>query len=522
MTSLYPYLFLLSLSSLIGWFFLRNNKKRSLQLRLLFFISFLMYLGTFYAIDLPLKEKIPVLIRDLFVLGLTSQFFGWLKLSKGAFAGLMVLIVMAFLAVYKPIMETSIATAAPEDISTHPDVKLWGELSPEGEVLVELRPGTDLEALRERLEQEGGSISPAFEMADASATELDEFYKIDIPPARARAIELFLLKLVLQFDFEYFEGNEVVQIDPIEIERKRIYPGIKGPAVPNDPALEQMWNFKALDMDRYYQLLTQAKPKAGKTARIFILDTGVDAQHEDLKGNYKSYARSEDNDPMGHGTHCAGIAAAVSNNHKGLASFSNGEKYLEVSSIKVLSAMGRGTQQNIIQGILKAADAGADVISMSLGGRASRSKTRAYAQAISYANRKGAIVVAAAGNSNLDARDYAPANTPGIITVAALDTNMNRASFSNKVGGLKYKICAPGVAIYSTTPSNTYKSFNGTSMAAPHVAGLLGMMKSLNPALTTSEAYELLHDHGKRVSDQSVTGRCIHPSSVLQAMVKGI
>ena len=100
-----------------------------------------------------------------------------------------------------------------------------------------------------------------------------------------------------------------------------------------------------------------------------------------------------------------------------------------------------------------------------------------------YAAKKGAIVVVAAGNSNMNAKDYAPANTPGVITVAALDTNLNRASFSNFVQDLDQGIAAPGVAIYSSIPGNKYAAFNGTSMATPYVAGLVGLMKSLQPDL---------------------------------------
>ena len=253
---------------------------------------------------------------------------------------------------------------------------------------------------------------------------------------------------------------------------------------------------------------------------MVILDTGVDATHEDIAANFKSIKTKHDKDGNSHGTHCAGIAAAVSNNGKGIASFAPNNRFIQVSSVQVLSSFGSGTQRGIIKGILEAADNNASVISMSLGGRSSDSKQRAYRQAVSYANRKGAIVVVAAGNSNMNAKNYSPANTPGVITVSAVDDELNKATFSNFITDLEMGIAAPGVNIYSTIPDNKYAAFNGTSMATPYVAGLLGLMKAIDPKLTTSEAYTILNNTGKPTNDTELTGRFIQPNEVAKTLLQ--
>jgi thermitase len=81
-------------------------------------------------------------------------------------------------------------------------------------------------------------------------------------------------------------------------------------------------------------------------------------------------------------------------------------------------------------------------------------------------------------------------------------------------------IAAPGVKIMSTIPGNKYAAFNGTSMAAPHVSGLIGLMKSINPSLTTEEAYQTLHRTGKNTEDGKATGRLINPAKAIEEILK--
>jgi thermitase len=190
-----------------------------------------------------------------------------------------------------------------------------------------------------------------------------------------------------------------------------------------------------------------------------------------------------------------------------------------VTSIKVLNASGMGTQKSIINGMIKAADAGADVISMSLGGLSNQSKERAYRKAVKYANDKGAIVVAAAGNANRNAKNYVPAAVDGVISVSAVDNELRKAVFSNYVTDLKRGIAAPGVGIYSTIPGNQYDTYNGTSMATPYVAGLIGLMKSFKPGLTTDQAYQILNKTGKPTQQTDQTGKLIQPAKAVEQVL---
>ena len=315
---------------------------------------------------------------------------------------------------------------------------------------------------------------------------------------------------------EYVEENEIVQISPMETfnpsKKKRSF-GI------NDPGVNELWGFEAMNMDQLYALLKRKGVKPKRKANVFILDTGIDSNHEDISDNYKSLKKQHDDDPHGHGTHCAGIAASVTNNKKGVASYAPNNDFVNVTAVKVLAAYGGGTQKGIISGMLEAADGGADVISMSLGGPSNSSRRRAYARAVNYCNRKGAIVVAAAGNSNRDAKNYSPANAPGIITVAAVDTFLNRAHFSNTVNNVDRGIAVPGVKIYSTFPNDEYKTFNGTSMACPYVAGLLGIMKSIQPDLDTKKAYEILNKTGKNTKATKETGKLIQPAKAVAELL---
>jgi len=201
-----------------------------------------------------------------------------------------------------------------------------------------------------------------------------------------------------------------------------------------------------------------------------------------------------------------------------VASYSRDNRFTTITSVKVLSDQGFGTQQTIIDGIIKAADANADVISLSLGGPSNQSRQRAYDKAVKYANNKGAIVVVAAGNSNRNAKEYSPANSKGVIGVSAVDNELNRAEFSNFVQDIPFGVAAPGVGIYSTIPNNRYDTYNGTSMATPYVAGLLGLMKSINPDLTTEQAHKILTETGINTRNSNLTGKFIQPLAVVKRL----
>lgn len=388
-----------------------------------------------------------------------------------------------------------------------------------GEILFDLKRPEDLPALTRLLTPYGASLTRAFPVpASPEATELDDYYVINLPPEQSGQLEGILAILAQSGKTDDQEINETLALDPAELQATG-----QGPSLPlapmrfpvDDPFADSLRHFQILDYPKVFEYLSARTP--AKKARIAILDTGVDAQHEDISANYRSFGTQHDRDVAAHGTHCAGIAAAVANNAVGIASLAGLRQWVEVGSVKILSDRGSGSEQTIIAGIITAADQGADVISMSLGGPRRPGSTRAYDQAIQYANSKGAIVVVAAGNENRAANTRLPAGSAYAITVSAVDDYGHKAGFSNWFTNATEEmgIAAPGVGIFSTLPGNRYGRFSGTSMATPCVAGLLGLMKAAQPNLDTRAAYKLLNDTGADSGDTGKTGKIVQPARVL-------
>ena len=229
---------------------------------------------------------------------------------------------------------------------------------------------------------------------------------------------------------------------------------------------------------------------------IAVVDTGVDLTHLDLKNKIVSSGRDFVNgdlnasDDHGHGTMVAGIAAAETDNNEGVAGVAWNAMILPV---KVLDASGNGTTDNVSQGIIWAADNGAAVINLSLSADA---PSQTLLDAVKYAYNKGVFIAAAAGNTNT-AVSYPAAYHPYCFAVAATDYNDQRAAWSNF--GSDIDVAAPGdqiIAPYPTalTPPGwiPYTAGSGTSMAAPHVAGLAALLKGLKPSLTVASIQAII------------------------------
>ncbi|MFK8105026.1 MAG: S8 family serine peptidase [Saprospiraceae bacterium] len=509
LTTLYPISYFASLLGLILWFYYKDNRKMSAMMSKLFLGGFFVYTFSLAFSEADFSQKLLVLCRDLFVLGLVSQGFNFFRKHKLVFFGMLFLLFGVFGFSYKSYMVNS--------LMENQTAQTYGHLDKKGEFLVELSESHQLKEMEALIQQYDLKLTPAFSMKQKNITELDDYFVVNVPDQYEEALAAIELALQNSGVLDWVEPNEVVQLDPSEtvsaLKSKRNYKI-------NDPQVEQLWGFDAMKMDQLYSLLSQKNIKPNRKAKIFILDTGVDATHEDLAANYQSVKSKYDRDGQGHGTHCAGIAGAVSNNKKGIASFSNNNEFVTISSIKVLNNFGGGTQKTIVSGILEAADNGADVISMSLGGPSMGRPQRAYQKAIDYANKAGAIVVVAAGNSNANAKDYVPASLNNVITVAAIDEAMDRASFSNYISDVKMGIAAPGVNIYSTLPGNKYAAQSGTSMATPYVAGLVGLLKSIKPELTTKEVYQVLNQSGQQSKTPKATGAIIQPAAAVKAILK--
>ncbi len=227
---------------------------------------------------------------------------------------------------------------------------------------------------------------------------------------------------------------------------------------------------------------------------IAVVDSGIDAEHPDLRGRIAAGGYDfvdNDADPTdehGHGTHVAGIIAATANNGIGSAGICPGCSLLPV---RVLNEYNVGSWFDVAAGVVYAVDQGAQVINLSLGGSA---MPQVMADAIAYAAERQVLVVAAAGNSRSDTPFY-PAADPRVIAVGATRDDDTLWSLSNF--GPWVELTAPGYAIYSTynRRDNVYSGYtfmSGTSMAAPHVAGLAGLLLSQDPGRTPGEIRELM------------------------------
>ena len=259
-------------------------------------------------------------------------------------------------------------------------------------------------------------------------------------------------------------------------------------ATPNDPFFASQYALQSQSYQGIDAVDGWNLGQGSNSVIVAIVDTGIDYTHEDLAGKViKGYDYvNEDFDPKddhGHGTHVAGIVGAIANNSRGIAGVCPACSLL---AVKVVGSDGSGSNSWIANGIANAASLGARVINLSLGGM-DRSSTIQLAVQQAYA--KGAVIVAASGNDGSGVTLY-PAGFPEVIAVGATDKNGGRASFSNY--GSHLDVAAPGQAIYSSLPGNRYEAWNGTSMAAPHVAGLAGLLFSKNPALTNVQVRQIM------------------------------
>ncbi|BCY13926.1 S8 family peptidase [Actinoplanes sp. L3-i22] len=251
---------------------------------------------------------------------------------------------------------------------------------------------------------------------------------------------------------------------------------------------------------RQWDLTTMNVPAAWQTSTgagvtVAVIDTGVDASHPDLAGQVLSGfdaitdTAGGGTDPNGHGTHVAGTVAALTGNGIGIAAIAPDVKILP---IRALGKDGSGNMSDTAQGIVWAADHGADVINMSLG---SSGQSSAVTSAITYARGKGVVVVAAAGNERAGGSPVSyPGADPGVIAVAATDSGDAVASYSN--AGTYVDVAAPGSGILSTYPTalaaSGYATMNGTSMASPHVAAAAALLLGARPDLTPDQVESAL------------------------------
>ncbi len=342
----------------------------------------------------------------------------------------------------------------------------------------------------------GVSFSRVYDVVKKLGGMVDDYipgigvYKVYVPSGKASQRTLETLKKELGASFVEPE-KPVMLLD----------------TTPNDPGFVHQWALGKARFPRAWDFTTGSSEVV-----VAVVDTGVDLNHPDLKAHltppstWYDYGSGDSNptDTFGHGTHCAGIVAAVGNNGVGVTGASWN---VRIMPIKVFPDNVGSTNTSLIaKGIVHAVDYGADIISLSIG---SSSPSHALESAIQYAYQHKVLVVAAVGNRNSEAQFY-PAAYPHVLSVAAVDQNDKKASFSNY--GTWVDVSAPGVHIFSTMPTyhvkmndygyvQNYDYMSGTSMAAPLVAGIAALIKSMHPEWGPDRIAQVLEGTADKIDD---------------------
>lgn len=316
----------------------------------------------------------------------------------------------------------------------------WGQEYVPGEVLVRFRPESRL----------AETVLPiAFQAQVQQRLEGIDVFRLKLRPGKS--VNSAVNEIRRHPMVEFVEPNYRVQAFQ----------------APNDPNFPSQWNLARINAVPGWSL-----SMGSAEVIIAVLDTGVTLNHPDLIQKLVpgyNFIRNNNNptDDNGHGTHVAGIAAAATNNGVGIA----GVGYqTRIMPVKVLDAGGGGSTSDVAAGINFAINNGAKVISMSLGGSSGSSTMQS---AVNLAWNNDVVLVGAAGNGGSAAKTF-PSAYDNVIAVGATDPNDQRADFSNY--GFWVDVAAPGSSITSTSREGGYKLMSGTSMAAPHVAGLAALL----------------------------------------------
>ncbi|MDX2008063.1 MAG: S8 family peptidase [Meiothermus sp.] len=393
-----------------------------------------------------------------------------------------------------------------------------------GEVIVKFRPGVSLQSLQGLSAQVGGQRVEAAWVRPLGLPETGLF--------RASLDAAQTLELIAQLG----RRPDVVYAEPNYL--SRVF------KAPNDPLYPRQWHHRALNLEAAWEI---ANGTAGAPVTVAVIDTGS-INHPDLSAAYlpaydfvSSLSRSGDGDARDpnprdeggdtgyHGGHVAGIIAARSNNGLGVAGVSWGVRVLPV---RTMGTDGAGASSDILDGVRWAAGlsvAGVEnnpnparVINMSLGGKRPCSATE---QAVfTQLKNAGVVIVVAAGNEGINALNYAPASCNDVITVGATGPRGERAHYSNY--GPPVDVMAPGgdtrqtitvggqtfdAGVLSTVLDGSrapaYTTYNGTSMAAPHIAGVVALMLSREPGLAPEAVLARLRDSAAALS----SGQCNSP-----------
>jgi subtilisin family serine protease len=389
------------------------------------------------------------------------------------------------------------------------------QLAPESYLSLDYRPAlardgrTGLAALDASLAAIGATaIEPVFDLGvnaiEKSAVGLDRIflvrYSSGISPLEAARL---------------FAGSQdLVYAEPNGIVRALL--------TPNDPTFPLQWAHNNTGQAVRFGGGTVGTPdcdtdspeawdlQTGSPSLILsIVDTGIDAGHPEFAGRVLpgfDFVNNDanPNDDNGHGTSCSGIALGAGNNGQGIAGVAWG---VQVLPVKVLNSQGSGTFTQVANGVIWAADNGARVLSLSLGGGANSTMQNAVNYAV---NTIGCAMFAATGNGNSPSLSY-PAAYPNVISVGALSPCNERKNPGSCDGetwwgsnyGTGIDFLAPGTRIHTTdirgaggyNAGDYTPDFNGTSSATPHAAGIGALVWSQNPSLTNTELLTILQNN---------------------------
>ncbi|MCK4829154.1 S8 family serine peptidase, partial [bacterium] len=281
-------------------------------------------------------------------------------------------------------------------------------------------------------------------------------------------------------EVEYVEPNGICYMDVVE------------PVIPDDSDYGSQWAPQLTGAESAWAVTT-----GDVGVIIAIADTGVDGTHPDFGGkiiagydtfNNIAILAGTDSSVYYHGTHCAGIAAAVGNNSQGIAGVAWGSKIMPIKICKDVPNYS-ARWSDMAEAFIWAAENGADIISCSFGGKG---YSQTMKDAIDYAViDMGCAMFASMGNSSRNETSY-PAGYQSVIAVGATDAHDEIASFSTT--GDHMSVCAPGVEIYSTMPGGGYDYLSGTSMSCPFVAGAAALILSQNPGMSPEGVKTQLED----------------------------
>ncbi len=274
---------------------------------------------------------------------------------------------------------------------------------------------------------------------------------------------------------------------------------------PNDPLYSLQWGLPMINAPEAWNA-----ELGSSDVTVAVVDTGVWWTGSDILGNMWSNTDGShgwdfidnDNNPMDvdpsgtyHGTGVAGVIGAVTDN----ANLVAGVAQVRIMALRALGPNGEGSSYNTSAAIRWAADRGARIINLSLGTNTTFSGPTDIQLAVDYAWRKGALIVAAAGNGGTARLDY-PAALPNVVSVAAVDQSGKRASFSNYGPGLS--LSAPGVQILTLSANNDVHYLSGTSLATPFVTGAAALLLSVDRTLTNVELWNILNETANPVGSR--------------------